>query len=200
MERSGVYRRALAPMASVAGVIGVFAGVVTDWVPGIDSSRAYVGFWVLVSFLAGGAGLYLSRQQAWRDKEPFWSPAARRVIQAFMPAVVMGIFVAVWAWNAGRVAQHWIIWTPCMWMGVYGMGLHAAGFFMPRGIRLLGWLFISGAILLGGWNLIWPIPHELTSLEWRRLNWIMAGAFGGGHLIYGIYLNLTETYRSNHEP
>lgn len=199
MERAGVYRRALAPMTSVAGVIGVTGGVISDWVPYFNESRAYVLFWALISLIAGGSGLYLSRRQAWKDQEAFWSPPARRVTQAFLPSVAMGIFIAVWAWHSGQASRDWMRWIPCLWMGVYGMGLNAAGFFMPRGIRLLGWFFICGALCLGFWNLFVAGGKGSAPVEWRTLHWLMAGVFGGGHLLYGIYLNLTETYRSNYE-
>jgi hypothetical protein len=76
---------------------------------------------------------------------------------------------------------------PCFWILLYGCALTAAGFFMHRGIKLLGWLFIvSGCGLMASRfqpGAPWPL---LTG------HWIMGTVFGGLHLAYGIYLYFTE--------
>lgn len=74
-----------------------------------------------------------------------------------------------------------------VWMALYGSALNAAGFFMPRGIRLLGWLFIIGGTLLLLGLAALPEPPEF-----RYTHPIMGVAFGGLHLAYGIYLHFTE--------
>ena len=71
-----------------------------------------------------------------------------------------------------------------LWMLFYGCAVHAAGFFMPRGIRWLGWIFIMvGCVLLSLLNLG---AAQLQS------NLLMGVIFGGLHLVYGIYLHFTE--------
>jgi len=74
-----------------------------------------------------------------------------------------------------------------VWMALYGSALHAAGFFMPRGIKLLGWLFIIGGTLLLLGLAALPEPPEF-----RFTHVAMGIAFGGLHLAYGIYLHFTE--------
>jgi hypothetical protein len=76
---------------------------------------------------------------------------------------------------------------PTFWIILYGCALSAAGFFMHRGIKLLGWLFVlCGCVLMavrvdgGGW------------LSYQGGHLVMGGAFGGLHLAYGIYLYFTE--------
>ena len=33
---------------------------------------------------------------------------------------------------------------PAAWIILYGCALHAAGFFMPRGMKMFGWAFVLG--------------------------------------------------------
>jgi hypothetical protein len=69
----------------------------------------------------------------------------------------------------------------------YGCALHAAGFFMPRGVRFFGCLCIaSSCLLVCGFIADWINPF------WFNSNWLMGFFFGVLHLAYGAYLYLTE--------
>jgi hypothetical protein len=73
-----------------------------------------------------------------------------------------------------------------IWILFYGCALHSAGFFMPRGIRLFGWIFIISSCCLFyafvlGWVKTEPNAH-----------WLMGFFFGVLHLAYGAYLYLSE--------
>ena len=72
MERSALYRRALAPIMIVVGSIGLAAAAV-PWFVRIESNRAFALFWLAVSLAALGASFLLVRRQALKDAEPFWS-------------------------------------------------------------------------------------------------------------------------------
>ncbi len=79
---------------------------------------------------------------------------------------------------------------PPVWMALYGCALHAAGFFMPRGIKWLGWIYIgcgSGLLLLSVCTDVSVFGRET---EGGYL--AMGAAFGGLHLAYGVYLYFTE--------
>jgi len=73
-----------------------------------------------------------------------------------------------------------------LWILFYGCAIHAAGFFMARGIKLFAWIMIAGGsgcfvflvLNQGNWNL--------------SGHWLMGVFFGGFHLAYGGYLYLTE--------
>ncbi len=69
----------------------------------------------------------------------------------------------------------------------YGCAVHAAGFFMPRGMKVFGWLIIGVtgvALLVVAWGVPTPSP---------RLDHAFMGAlFGALHLAYGVYLYVTE--------
>jgi hypothetical protein len=125
------------------------------------------------------------RRQALHDSEPFWSPPTRRVAAAALPAFFLGgVFSLIFTVNVGEDIGGSAI--PPIWMALYGCALHAAGFFMQRGIRLLGWVFVlSGSILI----VVFGMAEQDPPLTPHTL---MGATFGGLHLAYGIYLYFTE--------
>ncbi len=189
MERVALYRRALVPTTLAVGVLGVLAGLAGWWM-GWGEPREFGGYWMGVAVVGGVMAVVLMRRQALKDGESFWSPPARRVFQAVLPPLVVGVvagLVAVWpAWREPLVM--W--WLPGVWMVLYGFALHAAGFFMPRGIRLFGWGFVVAGCLLF-------IVLQLRSYgsgmpDLVVAHGLMAGVFGGLHLVYGLYLLQTR--------
>lgn len=182
MERSALYRRALAPIMLFAGAVGVLAAAV-GLILHLNSTQAFGALW-LGSAVVGVAGAFLiARRQALKDHESFWSPPTRRVTQALLPPLTAGMclgFVFVIAGLANAVVLTFI------WLLFYGCALHAAGFFMPRGMKWFGWIYIGLAcvslILLG----ITRPDAELSA------HWLMGLFFGVLHLAYGAYLYLTE--------
>jgi hypothetical protein len=76
-----------------------------------------------------------------------------------------------------------------IWCLSFGSGIHAAGFFMPRGIKWFGWLFV-----LAGCGLMACLIAKVDLLLiFRSPHLLMAAIFGGLHLAYGFYLYFTET-------
>jgi hypothetical protein len=188
MERAAVYRRALAPTTLLAGGIGTVAAL-AGWVAGFQSPRTFSLYWMFVGVVGIAAALLVMRRQALKDLEPFWSLPARRVAQAMLPPLVIGL-VAGWAMILLPSPSLGVAWLPAVWMVLYGCALHAAGFFMPRGIRLFGWGFvlIGSALLLG----LSQGGEAAGAASIRRAHVWMGAAFGGLHLAYGLYLRLTE--------
>lgn len=190
MERSALYRRALAPIMTFNGVLGVVAGLL-GWIARIEAPQSFIGYWAGVGLLALGGSFLLVRRQALRESEPFWSPPTRRVAQALMPALFIGSVAGL----LGLVCPTWDFLQnqslPALWMLLYGCALTAAGFFMHRGIKLLGWLFI-----LAGCG--WMITRCQSIITAPTLNGhcVMGGVFGGLHLAYGVYLYFTEQGRA----
>jgi hypothetical protein len=186
MERSAIYRRALAPVMLAIGTLGVAAGL-AGWFLHWSSTSSFAGYWCGVSAVGLCAAFLLVRRQALKDSDPFWSPPTRRVTQAMIPPLFAG-WITVLAMFMDRwhdPAQAW--WLPSLWMIFYGCALHAAGFFMPRGIRLFGWGFIvTGTALFIALSASKAVPE----LQYAHL--VMAAVFGGSHLAYGAYLYLSE--------
>src|SRR6478736_4494608 len=83
MERSAIYRRALAPITIFNGVLGILAGCL-GWFYNISSTQGFIGFWGGTALLGLAGSFFLVRRQALRDSEPFWSPPTRRVAQGLL--------------------------------------------------------------------------------------------------------------------
>lgn len=185
MERSALYRRALAPVTMLTGGVGLAAGGV-GWFTQCDSPKRFVLFWFAVAIAALAGAFIVVRRQALRDHEPFWSPPTRRVAMAMLPSLYIGLIAGL---LVGFVADDTdLTWALIpLWMALYGAALHAAGFFMARGIKVFGWLFV-----LGGTLLLLGIVAAQSVPDFRYTHPVMGFLFGGLHLAYGIYLHFTE--------
>lgn len=185
MERSAIYRRALAPIMIFIGVLGLAASVLAALVQ-IDRALPFSLYWGTVSILALLGAYFFARRQALRDKEEFWSPPTRRVTQALMPSLFAGAVIgAIFTFALGNQSSFsWAL--PVTWILIYGCAMHAAGFFMPRGFKLFGWLYI-----MGGTSLSLSSLAVSVQLPYASSHLIMGVFFGGLHLAYGIYLMAT---------
>lgn len=212
MERSTLYRRALAPVMGLAGVLGVAAAAAGCWwapalggAPGRESW--FVGYWLALAVFGLGAALFLVRRQAIRAGEPFWSLPTRRVVRAAMPAggsgLALGALAFVILLVRGPAAGPWrelaLLDLPLAWAVLYGCALHAAGFFMPRGIKWFGWTLVLGAwALLAVRHLTPGSGAVLTTLPpaiWGH--GVMGLFFGLWHLAYAGYLAWTEPHTAS---
>lgn len=199
MERSAVYRRALAPVMIFIGVVGL-AGSVIGWRCGFDSPTAFVGFWYAIAALALTGAFLLVRRQSLRDHEPFWSPPTRRVAQALLPPLLAGFVAGLVVLAAHRLppgAANWplgdmpaaqqIHLLPVVWSVLYGCALYSAGFFMPRGMKWFGFSLIVLSLLA-----LVPGPQNPSAQGLPAGHALMGFMFGLCHLVYGAYLYLTE--------
>ena len=185
MERSAVYRRALAPIMLFVGVLGV-AAAATGLLFHIDSVRSFCGLWLGTAVVAVAGAFLIARQQALKDKESFWSPPTRRVGQALLPPLVAGLCVGFLPFFILEGMEGTSSLSALVWILFYGCALHAAGFFMPRGIKLFGWLFIASSC-----GLFYAMVLNWVDVDFEA-HWLMGFFFGILHLAYGAYLYLTE--------
>ena len=183
MERSALYRRTLAPIMFCVGTLGVVAalgGIVLK----VETLRLFCAWWLVTALVAVAGAFLIARRQALKDREPFWSPPTRRVTQALVPPLAAGLLfsLVLMVFNPGQL--RWLFIFPNAMF--YGCAVHAAGFFMPRGIKLFGWAII----MLAG--LAWPGIAMFECDPNPRLDHALMGFFFGGlHLAYGIYLYFT---------
>jgi hypothetical protein len=186
MERSALYRRTLAPIMIVVGSIGVAGAILGRLLP-VRSNQGFGLYWIAVGLVAYLAAFLLARRQALKAGEPLWSPPTRRVSQALAPAFCFGVAAGLTMVLFGDRLPPvtWLL--AVVWIVSYGFALHAAGFFMQRGIKFFGWIFVLGGsgLLLG---LMGPNPKEPA-------HWLMGSFFGLVHLAYGLYLYFTEQSR-----
>ena len=189
MERSVIYRRALAPTTLLVGGIGLVASA-TGWFAGIQSPRAFGLYWLGVCFLALVGAFLIVRRQALKETEAFWSPPTRRVAQALLPPFFAGlvccVLVVLPRWR--EPLQVW--WLPPLWMVLYGCALHSAAFFMPQRMKWLGWGFVlCGCAVLA---LVNERSNASGMPDLVNAHWLMGATFGGFHLACAVYLYFTE--------
>ena len=189
MERSAIYRRALAPIMIFVGVVGIIGGIVGWKLTTITSSGAgFVFLWSVIAAVALVGTFLLVRRQAMKDSEPLWSSPTKRVTQALIPSFAVGAFVAGAAVYEQSDLRSVAFLIP-VWCWAFGCAMTSAGFFMPRGVKIFGWLFI-----VVGFCLTIGLIAELDFERWvfSAPHLCMGGIFGGLHLAYGIYLYFTE--------
>ncbi len=201
MERTALYRRALAPIMIFVGVVGL-AAAFAGWKLSIGRPMWFVAYWYLVGLVAVGGALGLVRRQAFQQAEPFWSPPTRRVAQAMLPPLMAGLILGLLVVVADNQTptvppplfpavspMNWIagVCLPLVWVILYGCAVHAAGFFMSRGMRLFGWIMVVG----GCGMFLFGFPQGDGGVG-VRAHMMMGFFFGALHLAYGIYLYFTE--------
>lgn len=194
MERSSLYRRALAPTTTLTGLIGMVAGIV-GWTLPIETGKGFCIFWMLTGGISLLVSLLMIRRQAWKDKEHFWSRPTRRFIQALCPALFAGTCLGVIGMVHPQISKAYLWNLPALWMMFYGCALFSAGFFMPRGIRLFGSIYVlCGAISM--FHFTTEALHQ-TLPRIVHAHIVMGSSFGILHFFYGIYLFLTEHNQTN---
>jgi hypothetical protein len=191
MERSALYRRALAPTTLAVGAIGVMGSIVgVALAP--ESAAGLAGFWTAVAVAALAAAFLTIRRESISDGEPFWSAPTRRVAMAMAPALIAGAAVTAAIGIGGSDFAFAAAFLPPAWIIFYGCALQAAGFFMVRGIRLFGGAFVMAGSVLLVISAAWP----QSRLTLGQAHGLMGLCFGLGHLAYGAYLRLSERSRA----
>src|ERR1044071_1824819 len=89
MERSAIYRRALAPIMVWNGALGAIGGIL-GWIFRLHFGRGFIAYWSGVALVAIVGSFLLVRRQALKDSVPFWSPPTRRIAQALLPPRFVG--------------------------------------------------------------------------------------------------------------
>ena len=188
MERSAVYRRALAPIMIYVGLLGV-AAAVAGYVFQYDSLPNFETLWTGTALVAVAGAFLIARRQAFKDKEPFWSPPTRRVIQAMAPALSAGALVSLFEITLPTLNS--AVALIVFWLFFYGCALHSAGFFTVKGIKGMGWAYIAiPPLLIGSIQFTERCLHlGFFTLD---VNWLMGAFFGVPHIACGAYLYFTE--------
>ncbi|MFB3854736.1 MAG: hypothetical protein ACE148_13025 [Vicinamibacterales bacterium] len=185
MERSALYRRTLAPIMLYLGAIGSLAclgGLAFE----IDTLAGFYAWWLTAAVLGLAGAFLIVRRQAMRDGEPFWSPPTLRVTEAMAPPLAAGLVLslALPMFDAAPPRGLFVLANALF----YGCAVHAAGFFMPRGMKLFGWIVILLS-LVGSAGLAVLEPAFSGS---HLAHGVMGCVFGLLHLAYGAYLYATE--------
>src|SRR6185369_6855051 len=129
MERSALYRRALAPIMILAGSIGI-AAAVAGYYFSIVQPVGFVIYWFCIGAVVLCGAFLMVRRQAWQQAEPFWSPPTRRVAQAMLPALFAGFALGALVLLSGASAaprdqaadpnRIVLVCLPLAWVILYG--------------------------------------------------------------------------------
>jgi hypothetical protein len=190
MERTALYRRALAPLLLGAGALGMAGAAAGCLIPQLEDSRKFLIFWLSIAVLGVVGSLLQVRRQALHDGEPFWSPPTRRVAQSILPPLTSGFMLSLLCLFVDQDEFPALLIIP-VWMVFYGCALHAAGFCMTRGVRLLGWLFVAGGIA-GFFCMPFIKLEEMTA---REAHLLMGVVFGALQFAGGVWVLFTERQR-----
>jgi len=197
MERATLYRCALAPIMVSVGCLGLGAALL-GWKLELAEVRPFILYWLAMAAVACGVAFGLMRRQALLAGELVWSPPARRVVRAALPALGAGLLAGLalalrlpgLTGERAELAPLVGLWClPLVWVVLYGCALHAAGCFMPRGMRLFGWAFVLTGCALFAIG-VPELPRGLVG------HGVMGFFFGLLHQAYGVYLYLTEQKES----
>lgn len=185
MERSALYRRTLAPIMLYLGAVGALA-CLGGLALGIDALPGFYAWWLSAAVLGLAGAFLIVRRQALRDGEPFWSPPTLRVTEAMAPPLAAGLVLslAMPMFDAAPPRGLFVLANALF----YGCAVHAAGFFMPRGMKLFAWIVILLSLCGSAILAVFEPAVEGPVLAHA----VMGFVFGALHLAYGVYLYATE--------
>lgn len=138
------------------------------WVAARQPSQpAWLAVWLAeaaLAFMVGGCAVF---QKARAAELPLLSGAGRKFSLSLLPPILSGALLTAALARFGLFHA-----LPGLWLLTYGAGLVAAGAFSVRVVPVMGVCFMAaGAAAL------------FAPLAWG--NWILAGAFGGLHILFG---------------
>src|SRR5712672_2330768 len=147
--------------------IGVTALTATYVAAHQATTRGWLGTWLaeaIISLLIAG---WLMDRKARASGTPLLSGPGRKVAFSLSPPMVVGTLLTVVMFRAGLTKA-----IPGMWLLLYGTGVVTGGMFSVSVVPVMGICFM----VMGAATLFAPV-------SWA--NWLMAGGFGGLHIIFG---------------
>lgn len=165
MEAAGSFTAVSGWGMVAAGIIAAIAAGVAS-VQTTFTNSLYV--WVVAAVLAPPVNIWAIVRKARNARMPLLSGPARKFVLSFSPPMVVGALLTIVLYRAGLMQA-----IPGMWMLLYGTAVIAGGAFSVKVVPVMGFCFmIAGAIAV------------FAPLSWH--NWLMAAAFGGLHIGFGI--------------
>jgi hypothetical protein len=124
--------------------------------------------WIAAAVLAPAVMLWAIVRKARRSRMPLLSGPGRKFVLSFSPPMLVGALLTIVLYRAGLVGA-----IPGMWLLLYGTAVVAGGAFSVKVVPVMGICF-----MLAGTFAVFAPP------TWN--DWIMAAAFGGLHIGFGI--------------
>jgi hypothetical protein len=165
MEAAGAF-------TAVSGWGMVAVGTVATIAAVIASSRhspiQSVYVWLAAAVLATVIMLWAIVRKARKARIPLLSGPGRKFVLSFSPPMFVGALITIVLYRAGLPEM-----IPGMWLLLYGTAVVAGGAFSVKIVPVMGMCFmLAGTLAL------------FTPTSWN--DWIMAAAFGGLHIGFGI--------------
>jgi hypothetical protein len=165
MEAAGSFTAVSGWGMVAVGVIAIVAATVAAVQPTVLQSL-YV--WMAAAVLAPVVNLWAIVRKARRAHVPLLGGPGRKFVLSFSPPILVGALLTIVLYRAGLVHA-----IPGTWLLLYGTAVVAGGAFSVRIVPVMGICFmLAGALAL------------FTPPSWNP--WIMAAAFGGLHIGFGI--------------
>ena len=157
---------------AVSGWGMVAVGLVAMLAAVIASAQSTPGMalqvWLLTAILAPVISLWAIVRKAKLARMPLLSGPGRKFLLSFSPPMFVGALLTMVLYRAGLVDA-----IPGMWLLLYGTAVVAGGAFSVQIVPVMGFCFmVAGIVAL------------FAPADWS--NWIMAVAFGGLHIGFGI--------------
>jgi hypothetical protein len=165
MEAAGAF-------TAVSGWGMVAVGTVATVAAVIASSRhsplQSVYVWLAAAVLATVIMLWAIVRKARKARMPLLSGPGRKFVLSFSPPMFVGALITIVLYRAGLPEM-----IPGMWLLLYGTAVVAGGAFSVKIVPVMGICFMLADTLA-----------LFTPTSWN--DWIMAAAFGGLHIGFGI--------------
>jgi hypothetical protein len=165
MESAGSFTAVSGWGMVAVGIIAGVAGLIASAQASVLESL-YV--WIAAAVLAPAVLLWAIVRKARRAHMPLLSGPGRKFVLSFSPPMLVGALLTIVLYRAGLVGA-----IPGMWLLLYGTAVVTGGAFSVKIVPVMGMCFmLAGTIAVfapAAWN-----------------DWIMAAAFGGLHIGFGI--------------
>lgn len=192
-EVIGHYRTLIARLCILSGCLAVAMGIYQAWI-GQDGrvlqGRRFYLEWISVLgvVLVSGGGLWWRLARA--TGKPFWSSGTRRVLFAFLPALLTGAVVSY------EIASGYDEFELCVlcWVMCYAAGLLSIRQVLPPFLQLPGWKFlVTGMLIAFFWRRYGAaLAPQFGVSEAESAAAIMVLSFGLLHLVHGTTMFLTR--------
>ncbi|MBV9786767.1 MAG: hypothetical protein JOZ51_01225 [Chloroflexi bacterium] len=182
MERSTKYSTLSGFSGVIVGCWALLGVAITRWLilplerrePFTASVTALAATWMAVFALSVATDLLVTKSRAVRVGKQVFSRLGLHMVAAAAPGFSAGLAITLYFVSRGQVNAVWPF-----WMLSYGIAICAVGQFSVRPVSYLGWAFLAAG------------AATLFLLPMYGL-WMMAIAFGGFHIAYGLYTGVTR--------
>jgi hypothetical protein len=165
MEAAGAFTAVSGWGMVAVGIIATIAAMIASLQHSLLQSL-YV--WIAAAVLAPVVMLWAIVRKARKAHMPLLSGPGRKFVLSFSPPMFVGALLTVILYRAGLVET-----IPGVWLLLYGTAVVAGGAFSVKIVPVMGICFMVAGMLA-----------VFTPPSWN--DWIMAAAFGGLHIGFGI--------------